>query len=71
MLPPMSILSYVLRLRSTPNDDLAGEIESVQTGERTVVRSAEDLVAHLRNDLQAGSPEGPGSFPEPEPLTPA
>lgn len=46
--------SFVLRLVPTSVDDFAGEVEAVLSGERTVVRTADDLLAYLRTALVAG-----------------
>lgn len=50
-------VSFILRLIPTSGDDLVGEIEAVDTGARTVIRSADELVAYLRHALRGEEPD--------------
>jgi hypothetical protein len=48
-------ISVLLRVvpAALADDRLAGEVEVVETGQRLVVRSAEELIAYLRASAEA------------------
>lgn len=45
-------ISFVLRLVSAITGDIVGEIEAVDTGERVLIRNADELLAYLTRALQ-------------------
>lgn len=54
-------ISVLLRVvpAALADDRLAGEVEVVETGQRLVVRNAEELVAYLRSASRREAPESP------------
>lgn len=49
--------SFVLRIVPGVPGDLAGEVEAVLSGERTVIRSGDDLLSYLRTALEGDRPD--------------